>query len=112
MTNIKPLTGKVLVEVSAPRQTTAGGLEIPNRSKSPEEVQETHLDPVKPGALTGIVRACGAWPTIANGMMLMPEFGIGDKVLISPQAGIPMQRSIGERYRMVKQSDILAVIRD
>lgn len=109
---IVPLTGQVLIEVLPLETRTAGGIELPSRSRSPEEIQETHLDPVKPGALTGIVRGVGAWPKLRCGLALMPEYGLGAKVLIRPEIGTPMEMDSKRRLRMVRQEDILAVVKE
>lgn len=99
---IRPLTGQVLVEIIPPDSRTSGGIEIPERSLSPEEVQERHADPSPPPPWQGRVVAIGRWPSLKNGMALMPEYGIGARVVIRHHAGIPMQRSIGTKLRMVR----------
>lgn len=109
---VRPLCGQVLIEIINPEPATASGIVLPNRSKSAEEIQETHLDPVKPGALTGIVRACGSWPKLRCGLMAMPEYGIGAKVLIRPEVGTPMDWDSNRKLRIVPQSAILAVLTD
>lgn len=107
---IKPLTGHVLVEIIPPNKISDGGIEIPERSLSPEEVQQRHPNPEKPKPITGIVREIGSWPKTKNGMLQMPEFGKGAKVLIGALSGIHMQRHIGERFKMVRLDDVLAVL--
>lgn len=111
MRKVKPLTGQVLVEIIPAENKSPGGIEFPNRSLSAEEVQETHQNPEKPKALTGIVRACGPWPKLKCGLTLMPEYGLNAKVFIRPHAGIDMQWDTSRRLKMVKQSDVLAIIR-
>jgi co-chaperonin GroES (HSP10) len=110
MRKLKPLAGQVLIEVLQAPTQTAGGIAIPSRHKSPEEVQESHLDPVKPGAITGIVRACGAWPKLPCGLTLMPDFGIGARVLLRPEVGVDLRWSVGDRLKLVRQKDVLAVV--
>jgi co-chaperonin GroES (HSP10) len=107
---IKPLTGQVLVEVLPAETDSAGGIALPNRSKSAEEVEQSHIDPQKPGPITGIVRAIGPWPVLKNGMAMPPEFGVGAKVLLSPWRGTALQRHLGERLRLVPNQDVLAVL--
>lgn len=107
---IRPLTGQVLVEILPADKVTAGGIEIPERVMSPEEVQESHRNPAPPPPWQGIVREIGPWPKLPNGMALMPEYGRGARVLIRHNAGIQMRRSIGTRLRMVRQSEVLALI--
>lgn len=107
---IRPLTGQVLIELLPVETKSLGGIDLPQRSLSAEEVQDRHKKPEKPPGIIGIVRECGNWPRLPNGMMLMPEFGKGAKVVIRPEVGLQMQRHWGERFRMVRQSDVLAVL--
>ena len=107
---IKPLTGQVLIELLPPEAQSDGGIFFPEHTLSPEEVQMTHRQPELPRPHMGIVRAIGAWPKIKNGMQLMPEFGNGAKVIIRHNAGIQMNRNIGDKLRMVRNSEVLAVV--
>lgn len=107
---IKPLTGQALVEILPPDTMTAGGIELPQRSLSAEEVQERHRTPAPPPPWTGIVREIGPWPKLRNGMALMPDFGRGAKVIVGHNAGLQMHRGIGERFRMVQIREVLAVL--
>lgn len=110
MRHVKPLTGQVLVELLPTETQSAGGIELPNRTLSPEEVQETHKNPHQPPGLTGIVRECGPWPKLPNGMALMPEFGIGAKVVIPARAGTDMAWDTTRRLKMIRQDQVLAVL--
>lgn len=107
---IRPLTGHVLVEILPDDSKSAGGIEIPHRSLSAEEVQEQHADPQMPAPWTGRVVAIGDWPKLRNGLLAMPEYGVGARVIISRHAGVQMQRNIGQRFRMVRQRDVLAIV--
>ena len=87
--NIKPLADRVLVE-PAPVEKTVGGIIIPDTSKE------------KP--LHGKVVAVG------NGtkdeQMILKE---GDEVLYGKYAGTELELD-GEKYLIMRQSDVLAVI--
>lgn len=107
---IRPLTGQVLVELQPLPTTTSGGIEIPERNRSPEEVEATHLNPEKPKPLVGIVRAIGKWPPLKNGMLRLPEFGLGARVLVYFNAGTPLQRDSGGKLRLVRLDEVLAVL--
>lgn len=107
---IKPLTGQVLVEILPEDRRTAGGIELPEHTQSPEEVQASHRRPEPPPPWQGIVRAIGDWPKLRNGMLAMPEYGIGARVVVRHNAGVQMQRGIGEKFRMVRQEEVLAVL--
>ena len=105
-----PLRGQVLIELLPTETTSAGGVALPNRTLSPEEVQERHQNPEKPPGLTGIVRECGPWPKLPNGMALMPEFGIGAKVVIPPRVGAELAWDTSRRLKMLRQDQVLAVL--
>lgn len=106
---IIPLTGEVLVELLPPERVI-NGVAIPDHTPTPEEVQASHHHVEKPKAIQGIVRAIGKWPMTKNGMAVMPQFGVGAKVVLPHNAGIRMQRNIGEQFRMVRNSEVLAVL--
>lgn len=106
---IKPLTGQALVELLPHDRLTAGGIEIPERCLSPDEVESRHLNPEKPKPWFGVVREIGAWPPLKNGLRLMPEFGIGAKVILRHNAGTEIHYHERVKLRLVKQQDILAV---
>ena len=106
---IKPLPGQALIEVLPSEKISAGGIAFPEHTLSPEERQSDHR-PTMPPPLTGIVREIGAWPKLKNGMAVMPEFGIGSKVVVGFNAGLQLERGIGQRLRMVLQQEVLAVL--
>lgn len=106
---IKPLPGQALIEILPADKRSAGGIEIPGHTMSPEERQSDHR-PQMPPPLTGIVREIGDWPKLKNGMAVMPEFGIGSKVVVGFNAGLQLERGIGQRLRMVRQREVLAVL--
>jgi co-chaperonin GroES (HSP10) len=108
--NIRPLTGQVLVEILPREKVSAGGIEIPDHTLSPEEVQATHRQPTPPPPWIGIAKAVGAWPKTKTGLLRMPEYGVGAKVVVRHNGGVEMRRNVGERYRMVAQKEILAVL--
>lgn len=110
MRKVKPLCGQVLIELLPADTHTAGGLELPNRTLSPEEVQERHRDPEKPSAVTGVVRAIGEWPKLPCGLALLPEYGIGAKVFLRPEIGTSLQWDRSRRLKMISQKDVLAVL--
>lgn len=107
---IKPLTGQVLIRI-LPRDTrSAGGIELPQRHLSPEEVQDTHRDPRPPPPEQGIVEAIGPWPALKNGLRLLPPFQVGARVIVGHHAGQQLSRHINERLRLVNYEDVLAVM--
>lgn len=109
MKKIKPLTGQALVELLPHDRLTTGGIEIPERCLSPEEVQDRHLNPDKPKPWFGVVREIGAWPRLRCGKLAMPEFGLGSKVIIRHNSGTEIHYHERVKLRVVQQSDVLAV---
>ena len=107
--SVRPLTGQVLVEILPAERRSTGGIELPQHTMSPEENQQAAHRPTMPPGLTGVVKAIGAWPKLTNGMALMPEFGIGARVVIGRNSGLDLQRGIGERLKMVRNDQVLAV---
>ena len=90
MSKIKPLADSVLVKPAAAEEKTVGGIIIPDSAKE------------KP--LRGTVLAVG------NGTkdepMILKE---GDQVLYGKYAGTELEFE-GEKYLIIKQQDVLAVI--
>lgn len=91
MAKIQPLADRVLVKPAAAEEKTIGGIIIPDSAKE------------KP--LRGMVLAVG------NGTkdeaMVLKE---GDEVLYGKYAGTELEFD-GEKYLIIKQQDILAVIK-
>ena len=88
--NIKPLADRVLVEPAAAEEKTVGGIIIPDTAKE------------KP--LRGKIVATGNG-TKDEEMVLK----VGDEVLYGKYAGTELELE-GEKYLMMRQSDVLAVI--
>lgn len=88
--NIKPLADRVLILPTAAEEVTMGGIIIPDTAKE------------KP--LRGTVQAVG------NGTkdeeMVLKE---GDQVLYGKYAGTELELG-GEKYLIMRQSDVLAVV--
>lgn len=107
---VRPLTGQALIELLPHDQFSDGGIEIPKRSLSPEEIQDRHLNPDKPKPWYGVVRSIGKWPALKCGKLLLPEYGVGMRVVIKHNAGVPFQDGTHRKLRMVHQGDVLAVL--
>ncbi len=88
--NIKPLADRVLIKPAAPEEKTVGGIIIPDSAKE------------KP--LKGEVMAVGHG-TKDEEMVLK----VGDQVLYGKYAGTEIEYD-GEKYLMMRQSDVLAII--
>ena len=88
--NITPLADRVLVKPAAAEEKTAGGIIIP--------------DPAKEKPLQGEVLAVGQG-TKDEEMVLKA----GDQVLYGKYAGTEVELD-GEKYIIMRQSDVLAVL--
>lgn len=99
---IMPLRGQCLIEI-LPNADTIGGVVIPDGVEVMDKGGK--LPPVK-----GIVRKLGRWPQKPNGLCVLPEFSPGDAVLLSQYVGQKLH-SLGDRYRLVRVEDVLAVIK-
>ncbi|MBR6830231.1 MAG: co-chaperone GroES [Paludibacteraceae bacterium] len=91
MSKIQPLADRVLVKAAAAEETTVGGIIIPDSAKE------------KP--LHGEVLAVGKG-TKDEEMILKP----GDQVLYGKYAGTELEFE-GEKYLIMRQSDVLAVLK-
>ena len=87
---IKPLSDRVLIEPAKAEEKTAGGIIIPDSAKE------------KP--LKGPVQAVGNG-TKDEEMVVK----VGDEVLYGKYAGTEIEVD-GEKFLMMKQSDILAIV--
>lgn len=88
--NIRPLADRVLIKPAAAEEKTLGGIIIPDSAKE------------KP--LKGEVMAVGHG-TKDEEMVLK----VGDHVLYGKYAGTEIEYE-GEKYLMMRQSDVLAII--
>ena len=91
MSKIQPLADRVLVKAAAAEETTVGGIIIPDSAKE------------KP--LRGEVLAVGNG-TKDEEMVLKA----GDQVLYGKYAGTELELD-GEKFLIMRQSDVLAIIR-
>ena len=88
--NIKPLADRVLIQPAAAEEKTVGGIIIPDSAKE------------KP--LKGIVVAVGTGSKDEE--MILKA---GDTVLYGKYAGTELELD-GEKYLIIRQSDVLAII--
>lgn len=88
--NIRPLADRVLIQPAQAEEVTVGGIIIPDSAKE------------KP--LKGLVVAAGKGTKDEE--MLLKE---GDTVLYGKYAGTEIEME-GEKYLIMRQSDVLAII--
>ncbi len=91
----KPLGDRVFIKFLEEMEKTAGGLYIPDAAK--EKPQMGEILAVGPGKIQ------------ENGQRLAPEVKKGDKVLYTSYAGTEVKID-GEKYLLMRESDILAVV--
>lgn len=107
---LRPLAGQSLIEILPPSKLSDGGIAIPDYEMTPEDHQKAARTPKPPPPHTGIVRAIGSWPKNKRGMAVMPEFGIGSKVILRHNAGLPMDYGATGKFRMILNEEVLAVL--
>ena len=92
-----PLGDKILVKVDTPPERTAGGLYVPDSAQKPKE--------------EGIVAAVGEGRFVQiTGMFIPPSVEVGERVIFAKFAGDSLERD-GVQYRILKESELLAVYR-
>ena len=94
-TNIKPLFDNVLVKPVKAEQKSVGGIIIPDNAKEKPQTAE--------------VMAVGAGAYDQNGKLIPMLIKVGQKVMYTKWGGNEVK--VGhEEWKLVKQSDILAIV--
>lgn len=94
---VKPLADKILVEILEAEEKTRGGIILPDTAK--EEKAE------------GKVVAVGSGARLENGQIRPLEIKKGDRVLYGKYSGDEIQID-GTKHKILKESEVLAVIED
>lgn len=94
-TKIQPLADRVLVKVLEAEEKTKGGIVLPDTAK--EKPQEAEVVAVGKGK-------------VQDGKNVPLEVKEGDKILFGKYSGTEFTIE-GEEYLMLKEEDILAIIR-
>lgn len=92
--NLKPLTDRVVLKQVEAEETTASGIILPGDAK--EKPQEAMVLAVGPGG-------------VVDGKEVKMEVKVGDRVIYSKYAGTDVKIK-GEELKIVRQSDILAIV--
>ncbi len=95
--NIQPLGDRVVVKPLEAENKTKGGIVIPDTAK--EKPQE------------GKVMAVGKGKALENGSVQSLEVKVGDKVLYGKYSGNEITTKDGEELLIMKEEDILAIIK-
>lgn len=92
---LKPLADRVVIKPLEAEETTASGIVIPGKDK--EKPQQAEVLEVGPGGMV-------------DGKEVKMEVKKGDKIIYSKYAGTEVEADRDEKYIIVRQSDILAII--
>ena len=95
--NLKPLADRLLVAPLEDEEVTPGGLVLPETAK--EKPQR------------GEVKAAGPGARDDEGKRIPMDIKTGDKVLFAKYAGTEIKLD-GDKYLILRESDILAIIED
>ena len=89
-----PLGDKIVLKQLEAEETTKSGIVLPGQVK--EKPQEAEVIAVGPGG-------------VVDGKEVVMQVKVGDKVIYSKYAGTDVELE-GEKYIIVKQNDILAIV--
>ena len=92
---LKPLGDRVVIKQLKAEETTKSGIVLPSNAK--EKPQEAEVIAVGPGG-------------VVDGKEIKMEVAPGNKVIYSKYAGTEVKLE-GEEFVIVRQSDILAIVK-
>ena len=95
--NFQPLGDRIIIKPLEPETKTRGGIVLPDTAK--EKPQE------------GKVVAVGKGKLLDNGTVQKPEVKEGDIVLFGKYSGTEVTTKDGEEYLIVREEDILAIVK-
>ncbi|MFA5039354.1 MAG: co-chaperone GroES [Candidatus Omnitrophota bacterium] len=95
--NFQPLGDRVIIKPLEAESKTKGGIVLPDTVK--EKPQE------------GKVVAVGKGKVLDNGTVQKPEVKEGDVVLYGKYSGTEVSTKEGDEYLIVKEEDILAIVK-
>lgn len=92
---LKPLGDRIVIKPTEAQEVTKGGIVLPDSAK--ERPQE------------GEIIAVGEGKTLESGAQVPMEVKVGDKIIYSKYGGTEVKIG-GEKYVILRQDDILAVM--
>ena len=95
--NFQPLGDRIIIKPLEPETKTKGGIVLPDTVK--EKPQE------------GKVIAVGKGKILENGTVQKPEVKEGDTVLYGKYSGTEITAKDGVEYLIVREEDILAIVK-
>ncbi len=93
---LKPLADRVVLKQLEAEETTKSGIVLPGQGK--EKPQQAEVIAVGPGG-------------VVDGKEIRMEVSVGDHVIYSKYAGTEVKLDDDQEYIIVKQNDILAIIK-
>lgn len=93
-----------------------GGVFIPHMARQEPETEHGRHRLMNPRGepFQGFVRAIGPWTVVKRGrhkgFQIMPEFKVGDRVVIGTHAGQALKYDVAGHFRLVEQQEVLAVL--
>ena len=93
---LKPLADRVVLKQLEAEETTKSGIVLPGQGK--EKPQQAEVIAVGPGG-------------VVDGKEIKMEVSVGDQVIYSKYAGTEVKLDDDQEYIIVKQNDILAIVK-
>ncbi len=93
---LKPLADRVVLKQLEAEETTKSGIVLPGQGK--EKPQQAEVIAVGPGG-------------VVDGKEIRMEVSVGDHVIYSKYAGTEVKLDDDQEYIIVKQNDILAIVK-
>ena len=93
---LKPLADRVVLKQLEAEETTKSGIVLPGQGK--EKPQQAEVIAVGPGG-------------VVDGKEIKMEVSVGDHVIYSKYAGTEVKLDDDQEYIIVKQNDILAIVK-
>lgn len=98
---IRPVEFKILLEVEAVEEVTAGGIILPDTGRDREQIAQE----------AGKIIAMGQCACSERDIWGDNPPKVGDKVIFSKYAGATI-RKLGKKYRLIQDKDLGAIIEE
>lgn len=95
MRKLRPRQGHALIQMDPPDPESFGGIFIPEIDRE--------------ASVTGVVRAMGKWLLNRKGLVILPAFQVGNRVVINQHVGTALDGP-SKDFKLVPFEQVLAVI--
>ena len=85
-----PMTDQILVDLQSIPSETKGGVLLPTAFEDDDEFEQLLSPEVRAGVVVAI--GPGAWKKDGEARSPMPDVKVGQKIIVSPTAGIRLQQ--------------------